>query len=615
MTVVRPVLLLAVLVSTVAWLNAQDAAPQPGAERAWSFDDAMPAEAQVTGDAALADAPEGAGRCLRVGRDAEVYLPFSDQACHGVVRMKVYDSGFAREGDAAVEYAFGPLWGVHNTGGDRFVIGEVWAPFVDGNSGYTWVSTAQNGFFDRWSAGLARQPGWHEWEFIIGLDATVRVLLDGQEAPSIDPAGTGFGQGFNGIYLRGAKDVDEPLFVDDIAVTFIAAKPERVLKPFPRTNWPLPSTHPVRPDPAWTRGYPQDPGFFPIAVWCQDPKNAARYKDAGINLYVALWEGPTEEQLAALRAAGMRAICDQNEVGLAHMDDDTIVGWMHGDEPDNAQAVYNAQGEMTGYGPPVPPARIVESYRSIKQRDPSRPVVLNLGQGIANGNWRGRGSEGKPEDYDTYVLGADILSFDIYPVADTELAAGDRYLWLVPKGVDRLRGLTGNGKILWNALECTRIGNTRAKPSPEQVRAEAWMSIIHGSTGLIWFVHQFEPTFIEAALFEDPDVLAEVSAINHRLQELAPVLNSPTRAELVDVTTDPDTTPVDVLAKQYEGETFVFAVAMQDAPTRARFTVEGLPAECSAEVLGEDRSLAVQDGVFEDDFRGYAVHLYRIPPR
>ena len=35
-----------------------------------------------------------------------------------------------------------------------------------------------------------------------------------------------------------------------------------------------------------------DPSFFPIAVWLQSPAQAGRYKEAGINLYVALWRGP-----------------------------------------------------------------------------------------------------------------------------------------------------------------------------------------------------------------------------------------------------------------------------------------------------------------------------------
>src|SRR5262245_18732605 len=83
----------------------------------------------------------------------------------------------------------------------------------------------------------------------------------------------------------------------------------------------------------WKNGPPNDPGYFPIAVWLQSPNMAARYRDAGINLYVGLWQGPTDEQLAQLKSAGMQVICSQNAVGLKHREDPTIVGWMHGDEP------------------------------------------------------------------------------------------------------------------------------------------------------------------------------------------------------------------------------------------------------------------------------------------
>jgi hypothetical protein len=65
----------------------------------------------------------------------------------------------------------------------------------------------------------------------------------------------------------------------------------------------------------WKNGPPADPGYFPIAVWLQDPSNARRFQAAGINLYVGLWKGPTEEQLAALKAAGMPVICERNAVG------------------------------------------------------------------------------------------------------------------------------------------------------------------------------------------------------------------------------------------------------------------------------------------------------------
>ncbi len=67
----------------------------------------------------------------------------------------------------------------------------------------------------------------------------------------------------------------------------------------------------------WSNGPASDPGFFPIAVWVQAPKNAKRYKDAGINFYVGLWRGPTKEQLETLNAAAERRHGDQQTNSLA----------------------------------------------------------------------------------------------------------------------------------------------------------------------------------------------------------------------------------------------------------------------------------------------------------
>ena len=48
----------------------------------------------------------------------------------------------------------------------------------------------------------------------------------------------------------------------------------------------------------WENGPSQDAKFFPIAVWLQNPRNAGKYRQAGINTYVGLWRGPTEQQLS-----------------------------------------------------------------------------------------------------------------------------------------------------------------------------------------------------------------------------------------------------------------------------------------------------------------------------
>jgi hypothetical protein len=358
----------------------------------------------------------------------------------------------------------------------------------------------------------------------------------------------------------------------------------------------------------WTNGPSGDSGFFPIGVWLQNPSNAGKYKDAGFNTYVGLWKGPTEKQLAELKNAGMKVICHQNEAGLNHVDDPVIIGWMHGDEPDNAQPLAGGKG----YGPPILPKKIVDDYLKIRNADPTRPVLLNLGQGVAWDGWHGRGVRtNHPEDYPEYVKGCDIASFDIYPVAHSrEQVAGK--LWYVPKGVERLVKWTRGDKVVWNCIECTRIQNPTNKATPDQVRCEVWMSIIHGSMGLIYFVHEWKPRFKESALLSDPQMLSAVTSINRQIIRLAPVLNSPTLEKVISVSSENEGVPVAVMTKRHGGALYLFAVGMREGKTAVTFTVDGMAGEKKVEVLGENRGILSNNGVFKDKFEAWDVHLYRI---
>lgn len=350
-----------------------------------------------------------------------------------------------------------------------------------------------------------------------------------------------------------------------------------------------------------------DENFFPIAVWVQNPSRAAEYKKAGINTYVGLWRGPTEEQLAELEKHGMKLICHQNKAALAHKDSKTIIAWMHGDEPDNAQSLKGGKG----YGPPIRPEKIVEDYKKLKAVDQTRPVLLNLGQGVAWDGWYGRGVRSNhPEDYAEYVKGTDVVSFDIYPAChDHKDVAGK--LWMVADGVTRLRKWSDDKKTVWNCIETTRISNEKAIATPDQVRAEIWMSLIRGSKGIIYFCHQFKPTFIEAGLLAERDILAAVTKTNLQIQKLAPVLNSPTIADGVTVESASDH-PVEAMAKKHGGTTYLFTVAMRGAETQGTFTVPGAREKAKVEVIDEGRTLTIEGGRFTDDFKPWGVRLYKI---
>ena len=347
-----------------------------------------------------------------------------------------------------------------------------------------------------------------------------------------------------------------------------------------------------------------DTNFFPIAVWVQQPKNAEKFKAAGINLYVGLWHGPTAEQLDVLEKVQMPVICHQNEFGLEQKNNPIILAWMHGDEPDNAQPLK----EGKGWGPPILPSKIQSHYEKIRAADPSRPVFLNLGQGVAWDNYIGRGvRRNKPEDYPEYVKGADIVSFDIYPVVhDHKDVAGK--LEYVANGVKRLRQWAGPNKKVWNCIECTHISNPNTKASPDQIRSEVWMSLIHGSRGIIYFVHQFKPTFIEAALLEGPENLAAVTRINAQIEELAPVLNSHTIEREIKITSE---MPIATMLKQVGGTNYLFTVGMENRAGEATINFSELSGVSNVELIGESRNVAVSNGEFRDRYKPYEVHLYK----
>jgi len=366
--------------------------------------------------------------------------------------------------------------------------------------------------------------------------------------------------------------------------------------------------HAAEPDAALKTGKLADPSFFALAVWLQSPANAAKYNAAGINTYVGLWRGPTEEQLGELKKQGMLVVCSQNAVGREHLNDPTILAWMHGDEPDNAQRVRGQKG----YGPPIEPAKIVADYQRIKAADPSRPVFLNLGQGVAWDNYIGRGvRRNHPEDYAEYVKGCDIASFDIYPAChDNPEVAGK--LWFVADGVSRLRTWAGDSRLVWNCIECTRIHNATTKATPAQVKAEVWMSIVRGSKGIIYFCHEWEPRFVEAGLLADAEMLKEVTAVNEQIQRMAPVLNSAGVADAVMIESSKPSVPIEALVKRYAGSLYVFAVSMRGEDATATFKLARLTANASARVLGEERVVEVSGGTFRDSFAPWGVHVYQI---
>ena len=152
------------------------------------------------------------------------------------------------------------------------------------------------------------------------------------------------------------------------------------------------------------------------------------------------------------------------------------------------------------------------------------------------------------------------------------------------------------------------------------------MSIVHGSQGIVYFCHQFQPRFIEAGLLADEEMARAVGAINREIRSLAAVIQSPTLPNAASVSVSPPDVSADmaqllgshgiaIAAKTYKSTLYLFAVRMEASPARGIFELKGTPGEASVHVIGENRTILARDRRFEDDFAPHAVHLYKMDNR
>jgi hypothetical protein len=349
----------------------------------------------------------------------------------------------------------------------------------------------------------------------------------------------------------------------------------------------------------WPNGLSPSVSHVPIGVWMQNPDNAGRFRAAGVNLFIGLWEGPTAEQIDALPAPGVTTFCGQSGVWQSRLQDPAISGWLHDDSPDNAQELPGG-----GYGPCIEPQVMQDDYAGMSRADPSRPVMLLFGQGVADAEWPGRGScSGRDDMYPEYAQAADVLGFYIYPLAR------ERPLALIATGVERLLAWSNYEKPVLTLIEASNIDGL-VRPSPDQIRAEVWLALVRGAAGIGYYCHRFMPDFSETDCLDDPDTNAALTRINGEIAALAPALNSPMVGN--GVTVDAGASIATRLAR-VAGVTYLFAVSLSAEPASARLSLRGFSAPASAEVIGEDRSLPLgARGELEDDFDGYGVHLYRI---
>jgi hypothetical protein len=247
---------------------------------------------------------------------------------------------------------------------------------------------------------------------------------------------------------------------------------------------------------------------------------------------------------------------------------------------------------------------------------PSHAEVLWHASMLVSFDYNGRGAcRGNTDTYkiskNGYLKGCDIASYDIYPVNNWDAETSGN-LWYVANGIDNLFEWSDRSKPVWCWIETTKIHDrSPRKPTPAEVKSEVWMALIHGANGYGFFCHSFtkDPPPNEAAFLHDTEMISSMKAVNMQVTSLARVLNSPSTSGFASVTSSNTEIPIDIMTKNQGAENYIFAVAMRPGSTQATFSIKNGK---KVEVLGENRTIKVKKGKFNDDFSDYGVHLYKI---
>ncbi|NOY81861.1 MAG: hypothetical protein GXP31_12770 [Kiritimatiellaeota bacterium] len=251
----------------------------------------------------------------------------------------------------------------------------------------------------------------------------------------------------------------------------------------------------------------------------------------------------------------------------AFRDHPALLGWYIADEP-------------TGRG--TSPAALEVAAAAVRALDPYHPVTIVFM---------------RPRAAVRYEAAMDVVMADPYPIPRSSPAiVGQRTadlvrtfrhrlpVWIVPQAF--------GGNEWW-----------KREPTPAEERLMTYLAVIRGATGIQYFIRHGLNGFPKSTT-----AWAECAAVGLEVAELTPfLLSHEARPETRAIPAS-----VRSAAWQDRGWTVVLAANERNRPAAVRLSLPGRNWSGKAQVMFEDRDVAVKNGVWEDMIDAYGTRAYRL---
>jgi len=312
---------------------------------------------------------------------------------------------------------------------------------------------------------------------------------------------------------------------------------------------------------------------FPKMVWAQCPDAVASNLDVGIDLFMGNGCG-TGADLAKWVAGRAFVLADAQAPAAARAG---TVGTHLPDEWDT-----HLPGDLT----------TADALRLVPEITGSGPRFLTLTNHFysrANPLPQGRGM------YPALAASADVLGFDLYPLQNW--CRWDSFGDVFDSQLDLVA--LGRGRPTFQWIEARQMDcmGTQLDPTPETVRAEAWLSIAGGAHAIGYFPNNWSV-----------DVGAEIARTNHEIQSLVPALVEHPIATSVALGS-----PVRAGGREHNGAVYLIAVNASRSPATASINVPALGDRMLRSLDGQ-QTLTASGGSFTDSFGPLEVRVYIASP-
>ncbi len=312
---------------------------------------------------------------------------------------------------------------------------------------------------------------------------------------------------------------------------------------------------------------------FPKLVWNQCPDAVSGNLAVGIDVFMGNGCG-SSAQLATWLSGSAYAIGDAKESATARA---ATIGTFLPDEWDTHLPNNLTAADAARLIPPSPGSG--PRFLTLTNHFYSRAAPLPQGRGM----------------YPALAASADVLGFDLYPLQNW--CRFDSFGDVFDSQLDLVALARGKPTFQWIEARQMDCSGAQLDPTPETLRAEAWLSIAGGAHAIGYFPNNW-----------DAAVGAEIAEVDHEISTLVPALVEPAIAASASLGST-----VKVGARDHNGAVYAIVVNASRAPASATITVPALVDRTLVTLDGQHKATA-KDGAFDVSLAPLEARIYIAAP-